>query len=128
MRVLLDTHAFLWWVWDAPELSAKAKKCIANEEHVCLLSMASVWEMAIKCSLDKLKLDRPLEQFIPEQLRANDFQILEIGLRPVMQVQQLPWHHKDPFDRLLIAQALAEDIAIVSADAVFTRYGVKRIW
>ena len=128
MRVLLDTHVFLWWVWDVPELSTKAKKCIANKDNVCLLSMASVWEMSIKSSLGKLRLDRPLDQFIPEQLAANDFQILEIGFRPVMLVNTMPFHHKDPFDRLLAAQALSEDIAVVSADAVFTRYGVKRVW
>lgn len=128
MRVLLDTHAFLWWLWDAPKLSAKARKCIANENNVCLLSLASMWEMSIKASLGKLRLDRPLDQFLSEQLAANNFKSLEIGFRPIMLVNTLPFHHKDPFDRLLAAQALTEDIAIVSADGVFSRYGVKRIW
>ena len=128
MRVLLDTHAFLWWVWDAPELTAKARKCIANPDNECLLSLASVWEIAIKSSLGKLKIDRSLDQFIPEQLSANGFKPLEIGFRHIMQVTTMPFHHKDPFDRLLAAQAREEKLLIVSADPVFTRYGIKRIW
>ena len=128
MRVLLDTHAFLWWVWDAPELSAKARKCIANPDNECLLSLASVWEIAIKSSLGKLKIDRSLDQFIPEQLSANGFKPLEIGFRHIVQLNTMPFHHKDPFDRLLAAQAREEKLHIVSADPVFTQYDVKRIW
>ncbi|MBI5660282.1 MAG: type II toxin-antitoxin system VapC family toxin [Nitrosomonadales bacterium] len=128
MRVLLDTHVFLWWVWDAPKLSAKARKRITGADSECLLSLASIWEMSIKVSLGKLKVDRPLERFIPEQLSANGFKPLEISFRSVVSVNTLPFHHKDPFDRLLVAQALEEKIPIVSADPVFTRYGVKRIW
>jgi len=128
MRVLLDTHAFLWWVWDAPELSAKARKYIANPDNECLLSLASVWEIAIKSSLGKLKIDRPLDQFIPEQLSANGFKPLEIGFRHIVRVNTMPFHHKDPFDRLLAAQAREEKLLIVSADPVFTQYGIKRIW
>lgn len=128
MRVLLDTHAFLWWVWDAPELSARARKCIANPENECLLSLASVWEIAIKSSLGKLKLDRSLDQFIPEQLSANGFNPLGISFRHIVLVNTMPFHHKDPFDRLLIAQAQEERVPIVSADPVFREYGIKRIW
>ena len=128
MRVLLDTHAFLWWVWDAPELSAKARKCIANPDNECLLSLASVWEIAIKSSLGKLKIDRSLDQFIPEQLSANGFKPLEIGFRHIVQVNTMPFHHKDPFDRLLAAQAQEEKLLIISADPIFTQYGIKRIW
>jgi PIN domain nuclease of toxin-antitoxin system len=128
MRVLLDTHAFLWWIWDAPELSAKARKYIANPENECLLSLASVWEIAIKSSLGKLKIDRSLDQFIPEQLSANGFRPLEIGFRHIVQVHTMPFHHKDPFDRLLAAQAQEEKLLIISADPIFTKYGIKRIW
>ncbi|MGV8933984.1 MAG: type II toxin-antitoxin system VapC family toxin [Gallionellaceae bacterium] len=128
MRVLLDTHAFLWWIWDAPELSAKARKYIANPENECLLSLASVWEIAIKSSLGKLKIDRSLDQFIPEQLSANGFKPLEIGFRHIVQVNTMPFHHKDPFDRLLAAQAQEEKLLIISADPIFTKYGIKRIW
>lgn len=128
MRILLDTHTFLWWVWDAPELSAKARKYIANPDNECLLSLASVWEIAIKSSLGKIKIDRPLDQFIPEQLSANGFKPLEIGFRHIVQVNTMPFHHKDPFDRLLAAQAREEKLLIVSADPIFTQYGIKRIW
>jgi PIN domain nuclease of toxin-antitoxin system len=128
MRVLLDTHAFLWWIGNAPELSNKARKCISNAENECLFSLVSAWEISIKSSLGKLKLDRTIDRFIPEHLALNRFKALEIGFRPIALVHSLPFHHKDPFDRLLIAQALDEKIAIVSANAVFKRYGVKTIW
>lgn len=128
MRVLLDTHAFLWWVADDPSLTAKARTVIADPENECLVSLASCWEMAIKLSLGKLSLSIPLERFVPEQMAANAFSPLEIGFRHVARVATMPFHHRDPFDRLLAAQALEEKIAIVSADATFRRYGVKRIW
>jgi len=128
MRLLLDTHAFLWWVEDAPELSRKARSEIASPDNECLLSLASCWEMAIKLSLGKLDLATAIDRFIPEQLAANGFQPLEIDLRHVFRVASLAFHHRDPFDRLLAAQALEDDLAIVSADPVFRKYGVKRVW
>jgi PIN domain nuclease of toxin-antitoxin system len=84
--------------------------------------------MAIKASLGKLRLPAPAGRFVADQLATNGFQSLAIDLRHVARVELLPWHHRDPFDRLLAAQALEEDLAIVSADAVFRRYGVKRTW
>ncbi len=128
MQVLLDTHTFLWWVEDAPALSKKARTAIGNPDNECLLSLASCWEMAIKLSLGKLRLPRAIERFVPEQLAANAFQQLAIDFRHVTRVAALPFHHRDPFDRLLAAQALEERCAIVSADPIFRRYGVKRIW
>jgi len=128
MRVLLDTHAFLWWVEDAPALSKRARTAIADPGNECLLSLASCWEMAIKLSLGKLRLPGAIERFIPEQLAANAFHQLEIGFRHVARVADLPFHHRDPFDRLLAAQALEERCAIVSADLMFRKYGVRRIW
>ncbi|MEW5770456.1 MAG: type II toxin-antitoxin system VapC family toxin [Pseudomonadota bacterium] len=128
MRLLLDTHVFLWWVVDAPELSAKARKAIADEGNACFLSLASCWEMAIKASLGKLRLAMPLDRFIPEQLAANGFSLLNIDFRHAARVEALPFHHRDPFDRLLVAQAQAEKLTLVSADAVLSDYGVKRIW
>lgn len=128
MRLLLDTHAFLWWVQGAPDLSSKARAAIADPENECLLSLASCWEMAIKLSLGKLELASTLDRFVPEQLAANQFQQLEIGFRHIARVAKLAFHHRDPFDRLLAAQALEERLTIVSADAMFRRYGVKRIW
>jgi len=128
MRLLLDTHAFLWWVQDARELSRKARAAIAAPDNECLLSLASCWEMAIKISLGKLKLPGSIERFIPEQLTANGFRQLEIGFRHIARVASLPFHHRDPFDRLLAAQALEGGLTVVSADAVFRKYGVRRIW
>ena len=128
MRLLLDTHAFLWWVQDAPELSKKARASIADPDNECLLSLASCWEIAIKVSLGKLTLPNPIERFVPEQLAANRFRQLDIGFRHVARVAGLTFHHRDPFDRLLAAQALEETLTVVTADPVFRRYGVKRIW
>lgn len=128
MRLLLDTHAFLWWVMDAPQLTAKARKAISDGANACHLSLASCWELAIKSSLGKLRLSLPVEQFIPEQLAANGFSLLGVDFRHVVRVESLPWHHRDPFDRLLVAQAQTEKLAIVSDDKVLSDYGVRRIW
>lgn len=128
MRVLLDTHAFLWWIDDAPTLSKRARASIADPDNDCLLSLVSCWEMAIKHGLGKLKLPGAIERFIPEQLAINGFRQLAIDFRHVARVAGLPFHHRDPFDRLLAAQAVEERCAIVSADAIFRKYGVKRIW
>ena len=128
MRVLLDTHAFLWWIEDASSLSRKARATISNPDNECLLSLASCWEMAIKLSLGKLRLPGTSERFIPEHLAANAFRQLAIDFRHVARVATLPFHHRDPFDRLLAAQAIEERIPIVSADLVFRKYGVTRIW
>jgi PIN domain nuclease of toxin-antitoxin system len=128
MRLLLDTHAFLWWVNDAPELSAPARLSIGDANNDCFLSLASCWEMAINSSLGKLRLARPIERFVSEQLAANGFTLLNIELRHTAKIEKLPFHHRDPFDRLLIAQAISEKLTIVSADSVFSRYGVKPLW
>jgi PIN domain nuclease of toxin-antitoxin system len=126
MALLLDTQAFLWWVADDPRLSRRAARAIAATE--CLLSVASCWEMAIKASLGKLTLPGALDRFVQEQLEVNGFNLLAISLEHASVVAGLPFHHRDPFDRLLAAQALAEDLSLVSADPVFRRYGVTRVW
>lgn len=128
MRLLLDTHVFLWWVNDAPELSAKARASIRKGQNECFLSVASAWEMAIKVSTGKLVLSQSVERFVPEQLAANGFRLLEIDFRHAARVESLPFHHRDPFDRLLVAQAMSEKMAVVSADAALSDYGIKRIW
>jgi PIN domain nuclease of toxin-antitoxin system len=127
-RLLLDTHAFLWWVNDTPELTETARLAIADVNNVCCLSMASCWEMAIKSSLGKLRLARSLERFVSEQLGANDFVLLNIELRHTAKLEKLPFHHRDPFDRLLIAQAISEKLTIVSSDSIFSEYKVKLLW
>jgi PIN domain nuclease of toxin-antitoxin system len=128
MRLLLDTHAFLWWVEDAPALSRRARRLMADPQNECWLSLASCWEMAIKLSLGKLKLQSPIERFVPEQLAANGFRSLEIDFDDIARVASLPFHHRDPFDRLLVAQALGRNLHVVSVERVFAKYGAKRVW
>ncbi len=128
MRLLLDTHTFLWWVNDSDALSRAARARIADVRNECFLSLASAWEMAIKVGSGKLELPAPVERFVEEQLAANSFRLLPIDLDHVAHVATLPFHHRDPFDRLLAAQALKEQLTIVSADPVFRKYGAKRIW
>jgi PIN domain nuclease of toxin-antitoxin system len=128
VRLLLDSHAFLWWVADAPELTRAARRAIADSKNECLLSIASGWEMAIKIGLGKLELSGKLERFLPEQMTSNGIRELPIEMRHATRVARLPFYHRDPFNRLLAAQALEEDLAIVSMDPVFKRYGVTRIW
>jgi PIN domain nuclease of toxin-antitoxin system len=126
LAVLLDTHAFLWWCEDSSELSPKARKAIASND--CFVSMASFWEMAIKLSLSKLRFLSPIERYLPEQMSLNGFETLEITFRQVAATAALPWHHRDPFDRLLAAQALEQKVSIVSRDGIFDAYGLKRTW
>jgi PIN domain nuclease of toxin-antitoxin system len=128
MRLLLDTHAFLWWVDGGTRLTPKARAAIARAGNECFVSVATAWEIAIKQSIGKLKLQTPLERFMPQQLAINGFGLLGIDLRHATRVATLPFHHRDPFDRLLAAQAIEETLTVVSADAVFGRYGVARIW
>ena len=125
MQLLLDTHVLLWWINDADNLSVKARKAIANADNECFLSLASCWELAIKCSLGKLVLSRPIDQFIPEHLSRNSIRLLNIDFRHVAKVATLPFHHRDPFDRLLVAQASLEKMTLVSADTAIAQYDVK---
>jgi len=128
MELLLDTHAFLWWVDGSRPLPRAARAAIANPNNTCSISLASCWEMAIKISLGRLRLPVPLGRFVPEQLSANGFRLLPIDLADVAGVASLPFHHRDPFDRLLASQALDGDLTVVSADPVFRRYGVRQVW
>jgi PIN domain nuclease of toxin-antitoxin system len=128
MRVLLDTQAFLWLCTDHQSLTSKAKKIFLDKDNELLLSLASVWEMAIKTSIGKLKIKQPFEKFIINQLQENSIDQLSITFRHIVKVRSLDLHHRDPFDRLLIAQALEEDIPILSCDTAFDHYGIKRLW
>ena len=127
-KILLDTHTFLWWVDDSPRLSENALELIRHIEHECFFSLVSSWEIAIKASIGKLKLACPVKEYIPQHLAANHFLELPISFRHISEVESLEFHHRDPFDRLLAAQALTEDMTLVSADRIFDRYGVKRVW
>ena len=128
MDLLLDTHSFLWFVWGDPKLSLTAKSLIEDKANQKYVSMASVWEIGIKVGIGKLTLAKPFSQFLAERLDGNGFVILPIERAHIVQVVSLPQHHRDPFDRLLIAQSFVEGIAIVSADTAFDAYGVHRLW
>ena len=128
MRLLLDTHAFLWWVDGSAVLGRRGCAAISNPENEVLVSIASCWEMAIKISLGKLRLTRSLAPFISEQLTVNGFSLLNVSLKHIARVADLPFHHRDPVDRLLAAQALEEELTIVSRDRSFRKYGVARLW
>ena len=128
MRILLDTQAFLWLSIDSPLLSKKAKKLFLDEHNDCYLSLASIWEMAIKVSIGKLKLKQNVEKFVLNQIQENGIQQLDIDFRHVVKVASLPFHHRDPFDRLIISQAIEEKMSVLSIDAAFDSYPVKRLW
>jgi len=116
MKLLLDTHTFLWFIKDNPRLSVSAKAWLESDADL-LLSIACLWEISIKVSIGKLTLAQPFDIFLPQQLADNDIEILPISLAHLGIVSTLPFHHRDPFDRLLIAQAITEQLPIVSIDA-----------
>ena len=128
MSYLLDTHTFLWFINDDPALSQTARDLIEIPEHPIYLSIASVWEMAIKISLGKLEVPTPFTGFIDRQLDENRIALLAIQTDHVGIVATLPFHHRDPFDRLIIAQAQSEEFSIIGKDAAFDHYGVERNW
>jgi len=128
MKVLLDTHAFIWWDSAPTKLSPQARAACEDWANVVLLSVASVWEMQIKRQLGKLDLRLPLAEVIASQQQTNEIQVLPVTLGHVLALQDLPTHHKDPFDRLLIAQANVEEAVLVSHDPIFTHYPVKVLW
>ena len=128
MRLLLDTHSFLWFILDDPQLSSFARGLIEDPTNAISISPASYWEIAIKIKLGKYALPQPYEQFIGMQLTANGFEILHIEPKHTALLTTLPLHHRDPFDRLIVAQALKEGISVVSIDSQLDAYGVKRMW
>ncbi len=128
MRVLLDTLAFLWFILDDPQLSATAKSTIEDPTNDVEVSPASYWEIAIKISLRKYSLPQPYRQFMESQIAINGFRILHIEPKHTNLISTMPLHHKDPFDRLLVAQALSEGISLVSVDVQLDPYGIQRLW
>jgi PIN domain nuclease of toxin-antitoxin system len=128
MNIILDTHTFLWFVDDNPRLSNTARALIEADDSQPFLSMASLWELAIKISLGKLRLKQPYEVFISQQLALNGIGILNLSLEHTAALVTLPFHHNDPFDRLIAVQARIEKLSIVSADIAFDAYAVKRVW
>ena len=128
MRLLLDTHVFLWWILDDPRLSARARRLIADPRNEVLFSAASAWEIAVKTAPGRLSLPQRPERFVPRQLAINGFQPLPIRLEHALRVYGLPDHHRDPFDRLLITQAIEDRLTIVTADPQFGKYQVRVVW
>ena len=128
MNLLLDTHALIWFLEDDPMLGAKAREAIEEPSNGRWVSLASGWEMAIKSQLGKLDLPRPFEVLFPGVLESLGFSVLPIQPSHLHRYHALPLHHRDPFDRLLAAQALVEGMTVVGGDAAFDAYGVTRVW
>jgi len=128
MRLLIDTHALLWWLLDNPALPASAKKHFVRGANTILVSAASVWEIAIKFRSGKLPGAGDLLADFPGYLAQERFDVLPISAEHAVRAGMLPGPHRDPFDRMLIAQAQAENVAILSNDSAFDAYGVRRLW
>ena len=128
MRVLLDTHTFLWWISNDTRLSSRACEIISNGNNELLLSAASGWEIAIKVRLGRLQLPYEPERFIPEQLVINAIQSLPIKISHALHTYSLPIYHRDPFDRIIIAQAQLEGLPILTSDPQIAKYKVEIIW
>jgi PIN domain nuclease of toxin-antitoxin system len=128
MKAILNTHAILWWVTNNPQLSQTVRNIIADSDNTLYLSVASSWEIIIKFNTEKLPLPEPPTQFIQSCLSVNRFESLAIDLPHVLQINTLPDHHKDPFDRILIAQAQVENIPILTVDRMIIEYPVQTIW
>lgn len=126
MKVLLDTNAFLWGLTSPEKLSLNARNVIASSER--FLSLASIWEILIKVQTGKLPLPAPAAEYLTTQMIANGVDVLSITLDQLGQIETLPMHHRDPFDRLLIAQCIEEDLPIVTADEHFRKYPIRVIW
>jgi PIN domain nuclease of toxin-antitoxin system len=128
MNLLLDTHAFLWFLEGNNELSNKARASIENPENAKFISIASIWELAIKLNLKKLKLDVSLEE-LKGAIVANNFEILPLDFEHIIGLSKLADFHKDPFDRIIIAQAITESCIVLSKDTTFSLYeGLTVVW
>ncbi len=128
MRLLLDTHTLLWFALTDPQLSDTAMSLIMDPANEKLVSPASYWEIAIKISVEKYALSQPYEVFMEEAIDKNGFGYLHIEPKHTARLTNLPFHHKDPFDRLLVAQAMVEGTPIISNDSVLDAYGITRLW
>lgn len=128
MRYLLDTHTLLWFITEDEELSDRARQLILDSNNEIFLSIASLWEIAIKVNIGKLALDKPFNQLFPDELDSHGIEILNITINSLIHLTTLPFHHRDPFDRLIIAQALDEGISVISVDSALDPYGVNREW
>ena len=128
MKALIDTHVFLWWVKNDPRLSRRAVELISDGNNDIYVSAASCWEIAIKAGLSKLAVKGDLREFIIEQINVNAFFSLPVGVEHALYVAKLPHHHRDPFDRILVAQAQLEEMPLVTADDLIKAYRVDTWW
>jgi PIN domain nuclease of toxin-antitoxin system len=128
LKLLLDTHALLWFATNDAQLSRTADSVISDSQNEVFVSPASYWERAIKVSLGKYPLSVPFETFITNAIDGNQFRILPVEPKHVAEICSLPHHHRDPFDRLIIAQAIVERMTVVSSDREFAAYPVTRLW
>lgn len=128
MNILLDTHTLLWFVAGDSKLSDPAREAIESPDNTALVSIASLWEMGIKISLSRLDIGMSFDEFVRDEVTGNGMVLLGITAAHVARIIKMPFHHRDPFDRLLIAQAEEEGIPIVGCDHAFTAYGSTLIW
>ncbi len=128
MQVLLDTHTLIWFFQGNENFSEQMRLLIEDENNQKLISIVSVWEMSIKQSIGKLKFSLPIKTFIEQKLALNDFNLLNINLDHIDVITTLPLQHRDPFDRILIVQAMVEKIPIISVDIIFDAYSITRLW
>jgi PIN domain nuclease of toxin-antitoxin system len=128
VKVLVDTHAFLCAITDDPQLSPRAREIFIARANDLFLSVASLWEIVIKVQIDRLRLPKPVIPYLRTQLAQNNIHVLPITLDHIAQMEALPLHHRDPFDRILVAQSLQEDWFILSADPLLAAYGAKSVW
>jgi PIN domain nuclease of toxin-antitoxin system len=127
MDYLLDTHTFMWFINGSEELSLVSRKAIEDKNSNSFISIASIWEMAIKLSIGKLKVQAPFSS-LPAQIVANGFQILPVKFEDTLELSSMPFHHRDPFDRLIIAQSITNKLLLISKDKQFLNYGIDVIW
>jgi PIN domain nuclease of toxin-antitoxin system len=128
MKVLLDAHAFLWYFAADPRLSTTAAATMADLRNELHISIATLWEIGIKSSMGKLSLPAPFATLIPQQLKLASIRVMEIRVEHIGVLCALPFHHKDPFDRMVAAQCQTENLPVLSLDVVFDKYGIQRIW
>ncbi|MBE9055753.1 MAG: type II toxin-antitoxin system VapC family toxin [Sphaerospermopsis kisseleviana] len=128
MRVLIDTHVFIWWTSDFPRISPAVYQLLCNPKTQVFLSVVSIWEMQIKLSLGKIQFKSALPQVIEDEMKQNKIQLLSLDLSHIYDLNNLPHYHKDPFDRLLISQARSENLIIISIDEKFDGYDIERFW
>ncbi len=128
MKFLIDTHVFIWRTSDPQKLSPRVYNLLTDANTQAILSVVSIWEMQIKLSLGKLKSKTPLPELVEDEIKRNQIQLLQLDLSHIYALSDLPNHHRDPFDRLLIAQAKIEKLVIISIDEKFDSYDIERLW